>query len=171
MGFMKGKKRIVASTVVSLVIAGSGVAYAYFTSTGSGTGSATVGSSTALTITQTNTIAGLLPGGSASPVQFTILNDSGGNENLGLVSASVSSVTLAEGHPSGTCSASDFTVTAGTTVVGSISNGSTYDSTTASSGSELTSVEPTVAMKETGSNQDACQGATVNLTLTAAQGS
>jgi len=69
------KKRIslVAGTV-AVVLAGAGVAVAYWTTTGTGTGTGTTGTNTALTIAQNSTPTGLVPGGVAQAVDFTVTN-------------------------------------------------------------------------------------------------
>ncbi len=158
--FTRSKARIVVSLGVLAAIGIAGVAIAYFTTTGSGTGTATVGSSTALTITQTGSVTGLTPGGPSQPVAYTIANPSAnGNQSLGVVSATVSSVTPVGAN---TCATSNFTTSPASAAVGTINSGSTFTSAAAT--------EPTVQMTETGTNQDGCQGATVNLTLTAAPG-
>jgi hypothetical protein len=159
--FTTRKRRlVVAGAALALAIGVASAAFAYFTTTGTGPGSATAGSSTVLTIVQTNAITGLTPGGPAQPVAFTINNPSpNGDQTLGVVSATVTSVT-----PTGAnvCTTANFTTTAAGAVVGEILNGGTFTSTGAT--------EPTVQMVETGANQDGCEGATVNLTLTAAAG-
>lgn len=155
-----GRKQIVFLAALAIAAATAVGGYAYFTTPGSGSGTATVGTSTALTITQTGTITGLLPGSAAVPITYTITNSAGnGAQNLGIVSATIGSVT----GGSGTCDASNFTVAAASSPVGTIADGATYTSSA--------STEPTLQMIETGTNQDACQGATVSLSLSAAQGS
>lgn len=151
----------VAAAALLLLVGIAGVAYAYFTTTASGSGSATVGSNTTLTITQTGSITNLVPGGPSLPVTYTISNPSAnGNQSLGAVSATITSVTPTTGN---TCATSNFTTSAAATAVGEITAGSTYTPTS--------STEPTVQMVETNTNQDGCEGATVNLTLAAAMGS
>lgn len=159
------KKRIVFLAALVIAAISAVAAYAGFTSKGSGTGTARVGTSTPLTITQTNTITGLLPGGTAQPIEYSIQNRLGnGAQNLGLVTASISSVSGGSNTPNA-CSAADFAITAATDQVGTIADGSTFDSTSD------TASEPKVQMVETGVNQDGCEGATVNVSLSAAEGS
>lgn len=138
-------------------------AVAYFTTNGSGTGSASVGSSTAVTVTQTGgAITGLVPGVAAKPVTYSIDNPAGnGNQNLGKVT--VSNITVDAGHSAACDAATNFQATAPSSAVGTINDGATYTSTS--------STQPTVQMLETGSSQDGCKGATLTLTLTAGQGS
>lgn len=160
---MRKQAVFLAALVVAAV--GAVAAYAGFSSQGSGAGTATVGTSTPLTIAQTNAITGLLPGSTAEPVEYSIVNASGnGAQNLGLVTASITSVSGGSNTPS-VCTASNFQVTAATVPVGTIADGATFDSTSD------TASEPKVQMVETGTNQDGCEGATVHLTLSAAEGS
>ena len=156
--FTKSRKRTIASLGVVAAMGIAGAAIAYFTSTGSGTGTATVGSSTALTITQTGSISGLTPGGPLASVAYTINNTSAGSQKLGVVSVTGLSVS-----PSA-CATSNFTTLPATTPVGTIIGGGTFTSLV------NTPTGPTVQMIDSG-NQDACQNAVVTLTLSAAQGS
>lgn len=148
------KKRVVAVTAIGALALAAG-AYAYFSSTGSGTATASVGSSTAMTIKGTVS-SNLYPGGS-SPVSFTIDNPSSGAQRVGTIS--LTSIAVDAGHS--TCSKvisggnPDFTMAP--VVVNKVfpsGNGQTVTQT------------GTLAMNDTGVNQDACQGATLTLSLT-----
>lgn len=164
MKFIKTKKGIAFLAAIAAIAISAVGAYAYFTSTGHGTGSATVGTSTALTITQTGSISGLTPNGPIVPVAYTINNPTAnGAQNLGLVSASITTIdqTVA-GQAAGTCTAADFNLLPATSAVGTVAAGGTFNSATAT--------EPTIQMIDTSANQDGCQGATVHLSLDAAQG-
>ena len=152
-------KRVAVVVAVVAALAAATSAYAYFTSTGSGSGSATVGTSAALAITQTNTITGMLPDGAAHTVAYSI--DNTGNtfaQNLGKVTVS-NFVTSDPTH----CLASWFSANDPTSAVGTIPASSTYAS--------VAGTQPSIQMNDSGTNQDACKGATLTLTLTAAQGS
>src|SRR5450759_1033138 len=60
------KKRVVLAAIVTVALAlASGVAYAYWTSGGSGAGSAAAGTTSGITVNQTNSVSGLYPGGPA----------------------------------------------------------------------------------------------------------
>lgn len=148
------KKRVVAITAVGALALAAG-AYAYFSSTGSGTATASVGSSTAMTI-KGIVSSNLYPGGS-SPVSFTIDNPSSGAQRVGTIS--LTAIAVDAGHS--TCSKvitggnPDFTMAP--VVVNKVfpsGNGQTVTQT------------GTLAMNDTGVNQDACQGATLTLSLT-----
>jgi hypothetical protein len=161
MKLIRSKKAVAVLLVALVVVAASAVgAYAYFTASGSGTGSATVGTSSALTISQTGSISGLTPNGPAASVAYTINNPSAkGAQNLGKVS--ISSVTV--NNAPGCDAAANFTVTPAASAVGTIAAGGTFTSAPAS--------QPSIQMLDTGVNQDVCQGASLSLALSAVAGS
>ena len=161
MKLIKTKKGYVLLAALVVALAASIGAYAYFTSNGSGTGSASVGTSSSLTITQTNAVSGLLPDGATHTVAFSIANTSTAAQNLGKVT--VSNISVDEPYASNGCQASWFTANAPAGAVGTIAGGLTYNS--------APGTQPSIQMNDSGGNQDVCQGATLTLTLTAAQGS
>ena len=72
------KKRVVLAAIVVVALAiASGVAYAYFTSSGSNTGTAGVGGDTGLTVAQKSGSApsGLVPGGPSKNIVVTVTNE------------------------------------------------------------------------------------------------
>jgi hypothetical protein len=149
------KKRAFVALGCTCALAVAGIAFAYFTSNGSGTGTSTVGSSSAVTLHAT--ISSSLYPGSSSPVSFTVDNPSSGVQRVGTVS--LASISVDSGHS--TCSTTisggnpDFTMAAvPVNQVVSPGNGQSVAAT------------GTLAMNETGVNQDACQGATLTLHLT-----
>jgi hypothetical protein len=131
------------------VLAVTGIAVAYFTSTGSGTGTATVGSSQALTLHGT-TASTLYPAGS-STVSFTVDNPSSGSEYLSTIH--LASVTTDGTHS--TCGLSAFTMP-----------DVTVNQTVASGTGIAVTATGTLSMADTGTNQNACQGAPLTLNLT-----
>jgi len=148
------KKRALVALGCACALAVAGAAFAYFTSNGSGTGSANVGSASSVTLHAT--ITGNLYPGSSSPVTFTVDNPSSGVQRVGTVS--LSSISVDAGHS--TCSTKntgenpDFTMAAvPVNQVFPPGNGQTVSAT------------GTLAMNETGTNQDACQGAILTLHL------
>jgi hypothetical protein len=163
MKFPTLNKRAVAIGLTAGIAAGAaGIAAAYFTSAGSGTGSATDGSSTPLTITQTASITGLTPGSGSQPVAYTITNPTAnGAQNIGAVT--VSNIAVTASHSTAGCLVSWFSTSAPSAAVGTLTAGEQYTSTT--------STEPSVQLINVTSSQDACEGATLTLTLTAASGS
>jgi hypothetical protein len=98
------------------------------------------------------------------PIEYTIDNTADlGAQKLGVVTASVSTIDqTTAGALAGPCTAADFTFAAGGSAVGTVADNSTFTSSVGN--------EPSIQMKETGLNQDGCQGATVHLSLSAAQG-
>ena len=149
------RKRAFVALSCTVALAVAGVALAYFTSSGSGTGSASVGSASSVTLHAT--ISSDLYPGSSSPVTFTVDNPSSGAQRVGTVSlASISvdaehsscSTTIGGGNP-------DFTMAA-----------VPVNQVFAPGNGQSVSANGTLAMNETGANQDACQGATLTLHLT-----
>jgi len=154
MSRITGKRASIALGSTIAIVA-AGVAFAYFTSSGSGTGSASVGSSSAVTL-HASISSNLFPG-SSSPVTLTVDNPSSGVQRVGTVS--LSSITVDAGHSSCATTISggnpDFTMAAvPVNQVFSPGNGQSVAAT------------GTLAMNETGVNQDGCQGATLTLHLT-----
>lgn len=149
------RKRAFAALGCVAALAAAGAAIAYFTSNGAGTGSASVGSSSAVTLHAS--IASSLYPGASSAVTFTVDNPSSGSQRVGTVSlASISvdaghsgcSTTIGGGNP-------DFTMAA-----------VPVNQVFAPGNGQSVSATGTLAMNETGVNQDACQGATLTLHLT-----
>ena len=138
------KRRLIVAAVVVVTTGIAGGAFAYFSSTGSGTGTATVGSSSNIQLSSPS-VGTLYPGGSAVPVTVTIHNPAAGNEYVGTISGSV-----ADGGSGGNCLGSWFTVAP------------IVYNTNVSAGTSPTA-GTTVTMNESGSNQDACQGATLTI--------
>jgi len=76
------RKWKVAITTVALLACAS-AAFAYWTSTGSGTGDAATGSSGAITVVQTSSVAGLFPGGPAQTLSGNFNNPNAGQVFVG----------------------------------------------------------------------------------------
>ena len=148
------KRRVLLGLASICVLALAAGAYAYFTSTGSGTVTATVGSSSAVTIK--GTVTGSLYPGSSSSVALTVDNPSSGKQRVGTIS--LEKITPDAGHSG--CSAvitggnPDFTMA---DVV--------VNKTFSSGNNQTVTPSGTLTMNDTGVNQDACQGATLTLTL------
>ena len=148
------KRRGLAALAGISALAIAAGAYAYFTTTGSGTATATVGTSSAVTLK--GTVTGNLYPGSSSPVSLTVDNPSSGKQRVGTIS--LEKITPDAGHA--TCSVvinggnPDFTMA---DVV--------VNKTFASGNNQAVTPGGTLAMNDTGVNQDACQGATLTLTL------
>jgi hypothetical protein len=147
------RKQSVLGAVAAILLIAAG-AYAYWTSTGSGTGSASAGTTSAVTVNQTTTLSAMYPGDSAQTISGNFDNPNPGPVYVGTVTASISSVTKASGAPSGTCDASDFTLaSAAMTVNAEVPAGTAKGSWTGA----------TIKFNNKATNQDACKGATVNL--------
>jgi hypothetical protein len=148
-------KRRVLIVLAGLCVLGiAAAAYAYFTTTGSGTATATVGTSSAVTLK--GTVTGNLFPGSSSPVTLTVDNPSSGKQRVGTIS--LEKITADAGHAS--CSVvitggnPDFTMA--DVVVNKVFGPGNGQAVTPGG---------TLAMNDTGISQDACQGATLTLTL------
>jgi hypothetical protein len=148
------KHKAMLGVVVSLALAG--VAYAYWTAGGSGTGSGTAaGAQSALTAVQTTTLTPMYPGDTAQTISGNFTNPNSGPIYVSTVTASIASVTKAAGAPAGTCDATDFTLAnAAMTVNAEVASGTAKGAWTGA----------TIKFNDkAGTNQDACKGATVNL--------
>ena len=148
------KRRMLTALVGFCVIAVAVGAYAYFTATGSGTATATVGTSSPVTLK--GTVTGNLYPGSSSPVTLTVDNPSSGKQRVGTIS--LEKITADAGHAS--CS---VVITGGNpdfTMADVVVN-KTYGP----GNGQAVTPSGTLAMNDTGVSQDACQGATLTLTL------
>ena len=150
----QSRKRVLIALASVCVLAVAAAAYAYFTTTGSGTATATVGTSSAVTLK--GTVTGNLYPGSSSPVTLTVDNPSSGKQRVGTIS--LEKITADAGHA--TCSVvinggnPDFTMA---DVV--------VNKTYAPGNGQAVTPNGSLAMNDTGVSQDACQGATLTLTL------
>jgi len=149
------RKRAAVALGCVCALAAAGAAIAYFTSSGSGTGSASVGSSSAVTLHAT--ITGDLYPGSSSPVEFTVDNPSSGVQRVGAVSLASISVDSEHSGCSTTTSGGNPDFTMAPVPVNQVFPPGSGQSVSATG---------TLAMNETGVNQDACQGAALTLHLT-----
>jgi hypothetical protein len=153
MDFLTNRRTLTALAGVCVLAVAAG-AYAYFTTTGSGTATATVGTSSAVTLK--GTVSGNLYPGSSSPVTLTVDNPSSGKQRVGTIS--LEKITADAGHAS--CS---VVITGGNpdfTMADVVVN-KTY----APGNGQAVTPSGTLAMNDTGVSQDACQGATLTLTL------
>jgi hypothetical protein len=148
------KKRALTAVAGVCVLAIAASAYAYFTTTGSGTATATVGTSS--TVTLKGTVTGNLYPGSSSPVALTVDNPSSGKQRVGTIS--LEKITPDAGHA--TCS---VVITGGNPdfTMAEVVVNKTYATGT----NQTVTPGGTLAMNDTGVSQDACQGATLTLTL------
>jgi hypothetical protein len=148
------RKRVLIGLTCVCAVIGAAAAYAYFTSTGSGTATATVGTSSAVTVK--GTVSGTLYPGASATVTLTVDNPSSGKQRVGTVS--LEKITADAGHS--TCSVvttggnPDFTMA-------DVLVNKTYGP---GNGQAVTPTG-TLTMNDTGVSQDACQGATLTLSL------
>lgn len=141
----KKKYGVIAGITAVLLLVG-GVAFAYWTSTGSGTGSATTGTDTPWNVQVDDTNdANLTPNGPTETVNFSVTNDGTGTQAFTSATPSVT------GTSSGGCTDADFTVDNVVIATGSVDAGDTVNGTF------------DLQMIDTGVNQDACRGVTVDL--------
>jgi hypothetical protein len=130
----------------AMAIMAGGVAVAYWTSTGSGNGSAATGTVANVVVNQTSSAEGLYPGGSVS-LSGDFDNSNPGVVHVGTVTATLG--TLPEG-----CVSGDFTITGTGVVNDEIASGNGVGSWSGI----------TLAMNDTGVNQDACKTQNVPVT-------
>jgi hypothetical protein len=148
---------IVAGIIVVVSVIG-GVAYAYWTTTGTGTGTATTGTSSSVVVTQTSAPTDLAPGVAAGPITGTITNNGTSNAHVATVTVAITSVNQG-GNPAVGCDATDYTLTGAVMTV---------DQDVPAGGGTQAFSGATLGFNNKTTNQDACQGATVNLTYTVA---
>lgn len=146
------RRFMVIAIATAAVLVGGGVAVAYWTTTGTGTGSGTTGTGSPVTVTQNSTVTGLYPGGPSQAIDFTINNPSAGQQYVTSVAIAVT------GTSNVGCTAADFQVTQPTITAGEIPSGGTaYAGATTGAA---------IQMIDRATNQNACKGATVNLSYT-----
>ena len=145
------------ATATAAVLVGGGVAVAYWTTTGSGSGSGSVGHETPFTVSQTSNISGLVPGGPAQDLDFTVNNPAAAGAQR------IQSVTITLGVSpivAGTCSTADFTLTQPTFTAQTIAPGGSAAFLGSNTGASI-------QMKDTGVNQNGCKDATLSFTYNA----
>jgi hypothetical protein len=161
------RKRVAVplAAVVALGIAAG--AFAYFTSTGTGTGAATVGSATAWKVNPSAAAGGpLYPGSGTQTIPYTVTNQASGSQALTGTTAVVASYAGSPntgdvtqvGVPVAGCLASWFTAT--NTPPASLPQ-TLAGSATSTAGSVA------VTMQDSGTNQNVCEGATPDITVSA----
>jgi len=145
------KKQYLAAGAAAVIIAGgAGAAFAYWTTTGSGNGSAQNASSNGTITLHAAFADGLTPGASET-VTYTADNPGSSSLYVGTITPTVS---IDSAHATARCQASDFSIAP------------TVSNTRVVAGATGTAAGTgTLAFADTGANQDACKGATVNLTL------
>jgi hypothetical protein len=146
---------LVISAAVAAVLISGGVAFAYWTTSGTGTATAGVGAAGNVTVAQTGSISGLFPGGSAQLINFTVTNPTTTPLFVDDVAVSIGTIANQSVSAGPACDVDDFTLVQPTWVDVDIAAGGSATGTA------------TIAMDNEAWNQDACQGATVNLDFAA----
>jgi hypothetical protein len=153
------KKRAIATLIAigALIVAGG--AFAYFTASGSATGQAAVGSSSPWTVAFGSTTGTMYPGAGAAVMPYTVTNASTGHQKLATTTASVNADANGNVTSNGTtvtgCQATWFTAT------------NTAPSAADLAGGAQASGSVSVAMADAAVNQNACQGVTPDITVSA----
>jgi hypothetical protein len=154
----RGKKRTAIILAAILTVSGGAAAFAFWTADGSGTGTATTGTSMSFTVTSEHDDGLLAPGSSPGQVvTVTVANPGTGAKPLTKVTVLLGTVVKASGAAAGECLPGNYAVTFSPPPYGEM----------IAPGGSVPGGKATVTMVETGLNQDACQGATVNLAFTA----
>ena len=147
------KKIAIAAAAVAVVAIGGGTAFAYWSTTGSGSGSASTSAGASnLSIAQTSTITNMYPGDAPQNITGTVTNNAANSAYVNAVTASIASVTKADGAV-GTCDATDYT----------LSNPIMTVQKDIASGTNEVFTGATLQFNNKLTNQDGCKGATVNL--------
>ncbi len=155
--FSQHKKRNVSIIAVALVLSISGAAYAYWTAGGSGTGSAATGTNAPISAVQTTAPTAMAPGDTAQSLAGKFNNQNSGPVYVATVTASITSV-FSGGVAAVGCDATDYTLAGAVmTVNAEVPSGTAQGAWTGA----------TIKFNnKTGSNQDACKNAVVNLAYT-----
>lgn len=156
------RKRVLGVLGVLAALAAAGASVAYFTDEGSGTGNATVGSSTKYGVTVDAATGGALyPGAGTDTLEYHVKNEGSGHQQLSSITATLTSEsgnvynTTTKAFASG-CKASWFTVVNSPgTLPNDLAGGATHNGSA------------TVALNDEAENQNACQGVTPQLTVSA----
>ena len=153
------KKRTIAILIAigALIIAGG--AFAYFTASGSGTGQAAVGTASPWTVSFQTTTGTMYPGAGSTTMPYTITNAGNGNQKLATTAASVNADTNGNVTSHGTsvtgCLASWFTAANTPPAAADLAAGAHTTGSVA------------VTMTDAAANQNACQGVTPDVTVSA----
>ena len=159
--FTTRRQIVIAGIAAATVLAGGGAAFAYFGASGSGTGSATVGTTGTWQVTQAGTSGTIYPGSGSSVITFSVKNTGTGDQQFSTATAAVNSDSGGNIQTGGSntsvsgCLASWFSpsVTSDTSINTNVAGGNTV------------TVQVTVSMPSSSVNQNACEGATPNVTL------
>ncbi len=143
------KSKLILAGIATIAITG-GSAVAYWTTTGTGSGTATAGNTVGITVHQNPVVGVLYPGGSFLPLSGTFTSTNSGVIHIDSVTASVT------GTNKPACVFGDFEITGTATGTGGLGY-------TVASGSSTTWNGLSIKLNNTGSNQDACKDAIVDI--------
>jgi hypothetical protein len=148
----------------AVVLAGGGAAFAYFTASGSGTGSATVGTTGTWSVAETGATGGpIYPGSGSEVITFSVTNSGTGDQQFATATAAVN----ADGSGNIQTGSGDNSVSGCLASWFSASVTSDPDVNKNVAGGASVSVQVTVTMPtDPTDNQDACESASPNVTLT-----
>ena len=152
---LKKRRLIPVALAILVLVVGSGVAYAYWTSGGTGNGTANAAAGVSPLTVNGPTLTSMFPGDSLQPISGTF-----GNTNTAatyVTSVTVSITVTKNSVLLGTCDTTDFDLKNPVANVNALIP--IGDPVGTWSG-------PTIQFLNKDSNQDACKGATVNLTYT-----
>ena len=153
MGVNLKSKKALAVGVAAVTVISAGAAHAYWSAAGSGTGTGTTEASTdSVRVVQTTTLTAMYPGDAAQTLSGTFTNPNDGPVHVNSVAVSVASVTKDDVTATG-CTSEDFTLALNPMTTG-------WDAAVDDS---ATWTGATIKFNNTGANQDACKGVTVNL--------
>lgn len=153
------KKRLVLLAVPLAALALAGGAFAYFTSSGSGTGQAAVGQAGAWTVTPGTASGTMYPGAGSTTIPYTVTNSGSGHQQLNATTTAVVADASGNVKSNGTsvpgCLATWF----------STANTAPASADLAAGGTATGSVS--VSMSDASANQNACQGVTPDIQISA----
>jgi len=153
---LKKRRLIPVALAILVLVVGSGVAYAFWTAGGTGSGTGSMASPASVTATSAGLTA-MYPGNASQPIVITITNPSTTQ------SVHVAQVLVAVGDSTPTgCDGTNFTLAANPVLIGAGGADIPALGTLTLSG---TYTPPTILMKNLATNQNICQGKTINLTF------
>jgi hypothetical protein len=163
---LKKKGWIIAGLTCLIAIGSAAAAFAYFTAGGTGvTHADSVGASSALTVSFGTPTGTMYPGAGSSAVPYTVTNAGAGQQQLTSVTAAVNADASGNITVSGTsvagCKAAWFTASVGTPALPVVLTPSGSGATASFTGTL------TVSMTDSGTNQNACQNQTPDVTVSA----
>lgn len=109
--FKLTKKRVGAGIAIGALAIGAPMAFSYWTEGGTGTGTAGTGTTEAIAVNQTSTVAGLYPDGPALELSGTFTNPNQHDVFIERLSAVVVDTEDREGNVVSGCTADDFAIT------------------------------------------------------------